>query len=488
MSLSKAQFYKNSVWTFIELTSFPVLVIISTPFFISKLGIEQYGLWMLVNTITQGINILNIGLGDSSINLISKYRTNNHIQSIQKVFRFNFSFSVFLCFIAIALGFIFYQVSFISVFYKTDQYHFANSLLLFTCISGGIKFIEVSILSVFKGFERFDLYSKLSLLSKCSVILLAVLLVWMDYDLIFILKASIAVSLVNVFLQLFFLHQYNQKILQWPNISFLKERKEYIQYNFWYWLQSSIALIGFLTDKLAVAIFTDVKTMGYYYIASMVGTNIHNFFLAFGAFIFPRVSYQLQSNNSIKPLYYISRASIAMIGWLIIFVLITSGNFVFELWLGYDTYTKCIFFIHLYLVFEAGMLLIITPYYFINGSHLIKLNSLFEICIRLSHFVLMLIGYFYFGVNGILYGLIFSTFINVPFQYYYFHKKILFESSRAWVFVMIPVVFILAYLLVNIFIIKLLFILAFIWSTKLIYFDTAKQYFQNITFFRKIEH
>ncbi len=486
MSLSKVQFYKNSVWTFIELTSFPILVIISTPFFISKLGIAQYGLWMLVNTITQGINILNIGIGDSSINLISKYRANNQTQLIQRVFRFNFSFSIFLCFIAITIGFVFCRFNFVSIFYSTTQYDFANHLLLFTCISCGIKFIEVSILAVFKGFERFDLFSKLSLLSKCSVILIAVFLVLMNYDLVFILKTAIAVNLLNVFLQLFCLHQYNQKILQWPNMFFLRDRNEFIEYNFWYWLQSSIALIGFLTDKLAVARFTDVKTMGYYYIASMVGTNIHNFFLAFGAFIFPRVSYQLQSNNNIKPLYYISRTSIVIVGWLIIFVLITSGNFVFELWLGHETFTKCIFFIQLYLVFEAGMLLIITPYYFINGSQLIKLNSLFEILIRVSHFVLMIIGYYYFGINGILYGLIFSTFVNVPFQYYYFHMKVLNEFSKTWTLVVIPVVFILAYLFVNIFIFKLIFILAFIWSTKLIYFDTAKPHLRKIEFFRKI--
>jgi O-antigen/teichoic acid export membrane protein len=487
MSLSKTQFYKNSIWTFLELTSFPILVILFTPFFISKLGIEVYGLWMLINTITQGVNLLNVGIGDSSINFISKYRTSEQIGSIQKVFRFNFSFSIGLFLLATLLGFILYQSNFISLFYKTNDYHFANNLILLACVSAGIKFIEVSVLSVFKAFERFDLNSKLSVTSKCSVVILSVVLVLLNYNLTQVLFAIILVNILNIILQIFVLHQFNKHILQWPTLFFLKERREYIKYNFWYWLQSSIALVGFLADKLAVAWFTDVKTVGYYYIASMVGTNIHNFFLAFGAFIFPRVSYQLEAKDNVKPLYYLSRASITIVGWSIIFILISSGSFIFELWLGQETYQKSIYFINLYLVFEAGMLLIIVPYYFINASHLIKLNSLFEVLIRSSHFLCMLLGYFYFGVNGILYGLIFSTFLNVPFQYYYFHKKVTFEIGSSWLLVMIPIVFLLAYLFLNLFIYKLLLAMAFIVSAKCIYFDTAKPYIKQFGFFRKIK-
>lgn len=485
MSLSKTQFFKNSIWTFLELTTYPVLVILTTPIFISKLGIEAYGLWMLINTITQGINLLNVGLGDTSVSFISKYRIGQQVQSIQKVFRFNFSFSISLCLLAALLGYFLYTCNFVSFFYKANNYHFANTLLLLACVSAGFKFIELSLLSVFKAFERFDLNSKLSVTSKCSVVILSVVLVVLNYNLTQVLFAIILVNILNILLQLFVLHLFNKHILQWPTLFFLKERGDYIKYNFWYWLQSSIALIGFLTDKLAVAWFTDLKTVGYYSIASMVGTNIHNFFLAFGAFIFPRVAYQLEAKDNIKPLYYLSRASITIVGWSIMLILISSGTFLFELWLGQETYKNSIYFINLYLVFEAGMLLIITPYYFINASHLIKLNSLFEILIRTSHLLCMLVGYFYFSVNGILYGLILSTFLNIPFQYYYFHKKILLENSSTWFLVMLPIVFLLSGLLVNLFIYKLLLALVFIMSAKFIYFDTAKPYLKQFAFFRK---
>ena len=153
-----------------------------------------------------------------------------------------------------------------------------------------------------------------------------------------------------------------------PTFIFLREKLEFLNYNFWYWLQSVVALLGFMADKLVVAYFTDVKTMGYYSIGSLIGTQIHNFFLAFGGFIFPRVSFKLAANASIEHLYFLSRAIVALLGWSIIGFLILFGDIIFKLWLGYDTFINSIYFIKLYLVFEAGMLLIIVPFYFINSS------------------------------------------------------------------------------------------------------------------------
>lgn len=486
MTLTKEQLVKNSIWTLAELTLFPILVIIATPVFISKLGIEQYGLWMLVVTITQIINILNIGIGDTLIRLISNYRAQQLIEPIIKVFHYSFSFSFFLFAITAIVGYLLSQFNFVALFYASNDYALANKLVFLATISWGFKFIEGSILSVFKAFERFDLNSKLSLVSKNSVVIANLLMIAMGYDLLFAVQFSLLVSALNIVIQLLVLHRFNSALLAFPSLAFFKVKSDYIGYNFWYWLQSSIALVGFLTDKLAVAWFTDVKTLGYYYIASMIGANIHNVFLAFGAFIFPRVSFKATAKTSIVPLYYLSRALIAIPGWLLIIFLIVGGDFIFKAWLGNETYLQSIYFIKLYLVFEAGMLLIIVPFHFINGTSQLKLNSVFEACIRITHFIAMLTGYYMAGVNGIVYGLIASTFLNIPFQYYFFHKHIV-HGVNQWqsIFILLPVISLLAVLIFPWLLVKLLFILIFIASIKFVYFDPAQQHSQHINFNRE---
>lgn len=487
MSLTREQFFKNSAWTFAELTLYPVLVIIATPVFIARLGIEQYGLWMLVSTITLGINVLNIGVGDTTIRLISQYRAEDRPDKIKNVFRHNFSLALFLCFIALIAGALFYTFDFISLFYKTTDYTFASSILFMACLSAGVKFVEISVLSVFKAFERFDLNSKLTLLSKNSVVIMSLLMVMMGKGLITVFLITIGINICNIVLQLLVLNSFNKNIISWPAFVFFKKTTENVNYNFWYWLQSSIALLGFLTDKLAVAWFTDMQTLGYYSIASMIATNIHNFFLSFGAFIFPRVSYKLANKRDLAPLYFVSRSLIALPGWVIISLLIFGGDFIFKLWLGETTFLNSIYFIKLYLVFEAGMLLIVVPFYFINGTRQIKLNSLFEGVIRTSHFCSMLLGYYLIGVNGIIYGLILSTFLNIPFQYYFFHKKVIKTvNSFQFLMVILPVMFLLAITISGNLIFQVSLFLALVICIKLVYVDSAKQYSKDILFFRKV--
>lgn len=477
MSLSKEQFIKNSVWTLLELTLYPLLMIVATPVFIKKLGIEHYGLWMLVSTITLGINVLNIGIGDTNIRLISRYRAENNFERIKRVFNYNFSLSLFLCFTAVLFGIAFYNFNFISIFYKTENYWFANTVLLLACLSSGIKFIEIAILSVFKAFERFDINSKLVLLSKNSTMVINLIMVFLNYDLIAIFTVSVVVNFTNIIVQLVVLHRYERRIVGFPSFIFFREKLDYLNYNFWYWLQSVVALFGFLADKLVVAYFTDIKTLGYYSIASLIGIQIHNFFLAFGSFIFPRVSFKLAANKDVAQIYFLSRAIVALLGWSLIGFLILFGDFIFQLWLGAETFSNSIYFIKLYLVFEAGMLLIIVPFYFINGTQHIKLNSLFEVVIRSTHFLSMLAGYYLFGINGIIYGLIVSTFFNIPFQYFYFHKYIIQSVNSFHYLLVIAPVFFMAGLIIsgNVFF-QVSLVLCLIVCCKLIYFDPARQY------------
>jgi O-antigen/teichoic acid export membrane protein len=477
MSLTREQFIKNSAWTFIELALYPVLMIIATPVFINHLGIEQYGLWMLINTITLGMNALNIGVGDTNIRLIAGHRVSDDFSSIKKVFHYNFSLSGFLFLIAMAIGTIFWYFDFIAIFYKRPDVDFASNILLLASCSAGLKFIEVAVLSVFKAFERFDINSKLVLISKNSVMAVNVLLVILGYNLQQIFISTVALNFVNIAVQLVVLHLYRPGILSFPSMVFLRERLLHLNYRLWYWLQSVISLLGFLADKLLIAIVADVTTLGYYSIASLVAIQIHNFFLSFGSFVFPRVAYRIAAKRSIEPLYYIARSLVALPGWTIITLLLIFGDFIFKAWLGEETFNNSIFFIKMYLVFEAAMLLIIVPFYFINGSRLVKLNSVFEIVIRSSHLISMCIGFYLVGINGILYGLIISSLINIPFQYYYFHREILSErQSMQFIFVILPVMFMFGFIFSGGLIFNISLFLCLLISCKIIYFDRTWQY------------
>jgi hypothetical protein len=133
------------------------------------------------------------------------------------------------------------------------------------------------------------------------------------------------------------------------------------------------------------------------------------------------------------------------------------------------------------------MLLIIIPFYFINGTAQVRLNALFEAVIRTSHFLAILVGYRLAGVEGVLYGLIVTTFINIPFQYFYFHRKVLAcPPDFQFILVVIPVLCMLGFVQAHSGWIQTAMVACFALSLKFIYYDPARHHARGISAFRGI--
>lgn len=428
MPISK-QLKKNTTWSILDLGIYPAMMIIATPIFIKYLGYEQYGIWMMVSTINQFIFVLNFGLGDSTIKIISGNRAIGNISHIVSSVNKNWSQAIIICLLSACIGLL---IAFSGV--VSYWFHIPNNLVYSTrivlCIafaSAGIKFCEMVLLSIFKGYERFDLSSQLSLISRNSVVIINIILVIAGYSLPFIFMSIVVINLLNIIVQLIVLKKQFPIMEFLPTLTFKQRFTDKDQ--FWYWLQSVIGLIGFLSDKLLVGYFTNLKVLGMYSVASLIGNQLYNVLMSLGSFMFPRVAYERSVNNSFIQLYHNSRFVIAGMGWLLIFILLGSGSYIFSWWLGPDFYTGSIGYINLYLVFVAFMILNIIPYQFINASDSLAYNSLLEITLRLSHVIALLIGYYYNGVDGMLWGLIIATGINMVFQYCILYKVFAFNFS-----------------------------------------------------------
>jgi len=484
MSLSIRQFFSNSIWTFLELSLYPLLMILATPIFINYLGISEYGLWMLVNNITLAFYFINPGLAETNIKYIAKYRADGDINSIRNVVRYNFSVALLLLLIATVLGYLLSFSHFIQLFNHPTVTGNEDYVLLLASILSGLKFIELFILSVFKGFERFDISSRLGLCSKVMLVITNLMVVVNGGDLMAVFLWSIVILMIMLCVQLFSLYRFNKQFITFPSFKFLWREKTKMADRFWYWLQGSISLGGFLSDKLLVAALTDTITFGYYSIASMVAAQIHNVFLSFGGFAFPRVSYNLSASRVITPMYLGARALIFVPGAMFIVLLILFGDIIFKLWLGLETFEASIIYIKQYLAFESVMLLIIVPYHFLNGSPLIRLNSIFESTLRFMHLLGMLIGFSLFGMKGVIPSLMLTSLMNIPFQYFLFHKKLIPETrSYEHLFLVIPPLFICLMTLNISYFLQMLLLLFFIISIIAFYAAPAKTYaFQLIQF------
>lgn len=303
-------------------------MVVATPFFINHLGAEQYGLWMLINVVVQVMNALNFGLGDSTIKDVSKNHALDFKQPLNESFNRNLSLGIILMFCCLLLGFIVSKIISYNGWFHIEQEYMPKAMLTLVLFSwsAGLKFIEQVFLSVFKGLQRFDIAARLSMLSRLSVLCSAVLVVYWGFDVLMIVKVTLLVNIINLIIQSIVLLKYTPIKSLVPHFA-ITNFNEVLQNNGWYWLQSVIALFGFLSDRIIIGQLSDLKTVGYYSIAALIGSQIHNALLTFGSFIFPKVSANNALNKSSSQIYFVSGFLIARLGWSVIALLLLSTSF-----------------------------------------------------------------------------------------------------------------------------------------------------------------
>jgi O-antigen/teichoic acid export membrane protein len=65
---------QNVFYSLLDYVSQPAMMILAAPVLLKTLGMQQYGAWMLVNSIAATVGGLGGGFGDGATKFISMYR------------------------------------------------------------------------------------------------------------------------------------------------------------------------------------------------------------------------------------------------------------------------------------------------------------------------------------------------------------------------------------------------------------------------------
>ncbi len=69
----------NATYSVAEYVAQPLLMIAAAPFLVHRLGLDLYGIWMLVSAIAGTVGIFGLGLSDATMKYVSAYRGRNRI-------------------------------------------------------------------------------------------------------------------------------------------------------------------------------------------------------------------------------------------------------------------------------------------------------------------------------------------------------------------------------------------------------------------------
>ena len=148
--------YKNTFFNILSFLASPIAMLFAIPIFISYLGIEKFGIWILINSIISSLRFIDAGLGNSIIKFVSKYKGKNDNLNINKII--NNSFLIFSLIIVLTLlvSLLILKFDGFILFFNVDLEHLqiVRQALFYSVILLCIKLFENLILSVFKAYER----------------------------------------------------------------------------------------------------------------------------------------------------------------------------------------------------------------------------------------------------------------------------------------------------------------------------------------------
>lgn len=422
---------RNSFWSVSDAFLFPMLMLLFSPFFIKKLGIEEFGIWAFINSLIAGLGVLNFGLSDSIIRYVSNYRGNDDSINKDRVANGGLTYSFYIsCLVAVVILII---CTFLFLFLpaSTKLTQLVPYLLLWGGLTFSLKLSEQSLLAIPKGHENYQFSSTLSMTSKSLLFGLNLLVIGQGGSLVLLFQFSFILVLVILFVEYFLVsRRFSVKLsVKIPEKSTFNEM---FSYGMWSWGQSLNGILSGQADRILVGILGGPALLGYYSIASMVSGQLHTVFSAASQWVFPSVSKKMAEGKEVRTTYYRMQFLISGSGFLAIFILMLVLNPLMEGWLGAEVYSHSSDFIKLFLVYNAFSLTSIIPYFYMNGSGFVKLNTIIGFSSSVLNLIGMIIGYFWLGPVGFVAGR-FLTPITVSLAgRMVLHRKVLREPTGLW--------------------------------------------------------
>ncbi|WP_276499661.1 oligosaccharide flippase family protein [Pontibacter litorisediminis] len=468
----KSSNFKNAYWSIADVVIYPIVLLVATPIFLKYLGAEQYGVWVLINSIIASIGVLNAGLGDATIKFISKYRATDNINGVKRVFTATYTLTCCVFFFTITTVLLSSEWITSSDLFKIsrDTQPIANTALQLASVAFAFRLLEQIFFAFFKAYERFDIYSKISITSKNLALVAGVFLVIQGGSLVAIILCNTIAAILSVLIEVFLISKRLGFDVLIPR--FVKaDIKEVFAFSSWAWVQTAIGLIGAQLDRYIVAAAVSVEVLAYYSVGLLVASQIHNVFAAGSSFIFPLISMKIEKKMGIKHIYFKMQLLVIALGLLGITTLALLQTPLFTLWLGEANYAKSKEFITLFLCYEAAVLTSVIPYFYLIGAGLVRLNTFISGVGIAAMALCMMVLFYFIGETGLIWGKILSTVLITPFLYNILHRRVLEDADPfAGVKLLLPSFATIAFILVPTIPLKLLaLLLCIVFFYKFIY-------------------
>jgi len=403
MREKKSQLQISALITYIAIVINIVAGLIYTPWIIEQIGKNDYGLYILVNSLI-ALFIMDFGLSSATSRYIAKYRAENRLEELEKFL--NIIYRLYLIIDAIIFLTLIVVFFFLEGIYQNLTSEELHKFKIIYCIASAYSILSfpcVTFNGILNAYEEFLPLKIADVIQKVLYISLTFFALYCGMGLYVLVTVNAISGLIAIIIKFY----YVKKNISIKNIKIdAGERKEYFVKIFSFSLWSTIwalsqRLIFNITPTLlgrvvvnataAISVFGIITTIeGYFHI---ITTALNGMFLS-------RITRILNGNRSTQEFnalaINVGRFQVCLNGLLVI-GFIFAGKVFIKLWVGES-------FIDAY----YGIILIIIPGMFYNALQILHTAIVVQNLVKYQAYIQIFIG-----MINVICSLILSRFLGV---------------------------------------------------------------------------
>ncbi len=365
---------RHSLWSLADAGLYPVVYLSTVPILYRKLGSEQFGLWIVLNSLMIILQLFNFNAGVANLGMaivrnLSIARTRNDDRALNDTLNGSIIITFFLVCLVIISGFILSRAAVAFSLWGLNDIKDAHisSCILIASVIAGMKYFDQVFQTIIKAYERFKMSSILNMISRFGLLAINLVLALAGFSILQMLIAN------SVFIFLYLILQYIlvKKLIPSFRLSPVNDKiiyKDLLHFSFFPWMQALFIVIAFQTDRFWVSSYAGLTEVSAYGLASTMFNHIHMIFTAMAIWVLPRIS--LMTTKGEETTIFYNKVRRFLLGFVFISLMLFFfiAPILVPLWMGPMPSTQLYNYIKTFIAFELIFAHSILPIFYLNAS------------------------------------------------------------------------------------------------------------------------
>jgi O-antigen/teichoic acid export membrane protein len=274
------------------------------PFIVHFLGLEVYGIWIILVTVSGYFQLANLGIGFSYEKCIAQFTATGDERTLKRfivtAFYTSVALGVFILFVSqLFRPFVFHLLL------KNDMLGAYSTIFFFLMLSGSCSLVTMILAAIPRGLQRFDFSSIISIGARTLYIISVVVLGMKGLGLVALVAAQYVFILVTVVLSLFFIWRFTGRLSLNPRFFSWSILKMMVIFGVKMQVSILAVIITQSFDKLLIAHFLGARVVALY----DIGSRLVVFLKDFPSFLFASITsrtselHSLHNRHGLRELY-----------------------------------------------------------------------------------------------------------------------------------------------------------------------------------------